>query len=770
MEKKDTTANPELRESKGIALSPWLVALTWEINKGADLCCGEAELPEAKLDVALGGNSLWGRLRWGKAHGSKVSGGLALRLAYSPGKLKVLKKPNQGIWGTYRIESPIGELHVELTQPDPALPLLRWKTSLTPTQKLVIPFWPRDLIPIDGSDNLLETHGILYATQRGPKVGITYGSLANPPAGAFLYLQNFTSLNDYCHATHTNPFGAVAGEWPEMGFALPTTTEHPLTPGKRVVLSDAFVHVSPQVPKDHQDCARTFLDLLSPIFLQLPRPKTQYHDWLRLAQESMHDLSESDACITRRRGLKYFNAYVGTGQNPPESMVQLSVVVPILDYMKNRHVDVPLAKEIQANLGSFFNPSIGTLVRYLPGEKFPEGSEEHQDHEVMDSWYLYHTLLNAGRLALVGDDEAKRLLLQSMPFAIKVARKFKYKWPVFYNMRTLEVEKGEASSGYGETDVAGLYALVLLQAYDLTGDKQYYKEAEAAAITLRDFGFELAYQFNSTIYGAIALARLWKDTGKKLYLDISIVCVANVFSNIWMWECKYGHGSSYPTFMGLPPLDNAPYIAIYEEAESLAGLGNYMQICGAALPEPLRMLIPEYMKHVLNRSWCAFPSQLPKKILAKKSHDGHIEPELAVPLEDLGDGWYEPGTVGQEVYGAGAAPLFAAWAYHDAAEGAFLIYCDYLTGKFKWSGNPRKGTAKFDVRGDPRFTARLRLIPAKVKKLPRLMVRQGKGKGTELEQKHIRKDIEVLVRGGSQVTIEWGESSRLDGARRRQAR
>lgn len=755
MQKKDTTTNPEWRESRAQALSPWLVALTSEIKDGTRGRFSSAKLPDSDLSVILGESSLWGHLRWGQAEKKGPTGGLALRLSYSPGTVEMVERPCGSAFGTYLMRTPVGAIQVELTQPDPALPMIRWRTSLTPTQKLVIPFWPRDVIPINGSQDLLTTYGLLYATQRGPKAGILYGSVAHPPAGAFLYLQNFTSLNDYCEATRTNPNGAVAGEWPEMGFALPTTTENPLTPGKTVILSDAFVHVSPRTPKDHQEAGALFLELFAAMYRHLPRPETTYRDWLTRAQETVRDLEHKD-CITRRRGLKYFNAYVGTGDRPPESMVQLSVLVPILDYMRNRHVEVPLAKEIQANLGSFFNPSIGALVRYLPGDAFPEGAEQHQNHEVMDSWYVYHTLLNAGRLAAVGDDEAKRLLIQSLPYAMKVARHFKYKWPIFYNMNTLEVEKSEGSSGYGETDVAGLYALMLLQAYDLTGNKEYYKEAETAALTLKDYGFQLGYQFNSTIYGAMALARLWKDTGRKLYLDISIVCMANVFANSWLWECNFGHGQYYPTFMGLPPLDNAPYIAIYEESEVLAALASYMETCGDALPPSLETLMPEFAKYVLHRAWQAYPSELPKKILAKKSHDGHLDTKLAIPLEDLGDGWYVPGTVGQEVYGAGAAPLFAAWAYHDGPEEAFLIYCDYVTGKFRQSGNARKGKVQFWVRGNPQMTATIRLIPAKVKTLPRLSVRQGKGKKTEQPQRRIGKDIEVTVRGGAEVTIEWG--------------
>jgi hypothetical protein len=83
----------------------------------------------------------------------------------------------------------------------------------------------------------------------------------------------------------------------------------------------------------------------------------------------------------------------------------------------------------------------------------------------MDSWYLHHPLLNLSRLALKGDEVAKKLFLDSLDFSIKVAHHFDYEWPVFYRIDTLEVLKAETQPGKGgEKDVPGLYAHIMLQA------------------------------------------------------------------------------------------------------------------------------------------------------------------------------------------------------------------------------------------------------------------------------------------------------------------
>lgn len=47
-----------------------------------------------------------------------------------------------------------------------------------------------------------------------------------------------------------------------------------------------------------------------------------------------------------------------------------------------------------------------------------------------------------------------------------------------------------------------------------------------------------------------------------------------------------------------------------------------------------------------------FPPLLPADILAGEVKSGYVNPQLWIPLEDLGDGWDAVGQVGQEVYGA----------------------------------------------------------------------------------------------------------------------
>src|SRR5579875_1226344 len=147
-------------------------------------------------------------------------------------------------------------------------------------------------------------------------------------------------------------------------------------------------------------------------------------------------------------------------------MVQLSVLVALLEYAQWSGKRIALARDLLDALPSFVDEKIGSIVRWLPHERFEKREDEHQTHEAMDSWYLYHVLFNLTRLATAGNRQARKLLAASLPYAVRVAQRFGYRWPIFFNLYTLDIIQAEASKGRGgENDVAGLYALVMLHAY-----------------------------------------------------------------------------------------------------------------------------------------------------------------------------------------------------------------------------------------------------------------------------------------------------------------
>ena len=363
-----------------------------------------------------------------------------------------------------------------------------------------------------------------------------------------------------------------------------------------------------------------------------------------------------------------------------------------------------LTRELLDDLKSFVDEDLDTMVRWLPGLRFAEREDEHQNHEAMDSWYLYHILFNLARLTEAGNKTARKIFERSLPYAIRVAKRFAYRWPIFFNLKTLDVIQAEAQKGSGgENDVSGLYALVMLHAYEIFKGDDYFEEAKRAADALAGFGFGLTYQTNTTGFASEATLRLWKMTGEKRYFDLTMVALANIFDNMSLWEPGYGNAQWYSTYFGLYPLRGAPYIAAYEEVEALAKFHEFLRLGGDALPPSVTLLISEFSKWLLSRGWYYFPSDLPEHVLAKKQRNGALRRELAIPIEDLQDGLKQSGEVGQEIYGAGLALVCTTRHYRRFANRPFLLFCEYPLEELS--------KTRFRVVGDPGMQCTVRLIP-----------------------------------------------------------
>ena len=633
---------------------------------------------------------------------------MAIRLAYSPGgRLEIVKTVKKNKDVNFHLASPSGKLNVIINKDGH---LLTYKTSFTPAGDMFIPFWPRDVV--------LNTDGEIYVKQVGTRSGLIYASLKK--AGAFLYFQNLTSLADYNQQTETSCSDVVGGEWPEIGFALPPNKDKPLKKGKEYIISDTFIAFDEHAPKDEAALSKQYLDLLAAVYLQLPREETKYQPWPETVAKGLHDLIHNPACWSQVGGHSYLNAYACDYATPPEIMVQLAVLLPLQDYVEWGAHKLEVMEKIIEGLPAFYNKELGTIMRWHPAvaDKM-EGEEEQKKPLVMDSWYLHHPLLNLSRLALKGNKVAEKLFLDSLEFAIKIAHHFKYHWPVFYKMDTLDVVKAETKPGEGgEKDVAGLYAHIMLQAWELTKKKRYLNEAETAVKTLQGLGFSLFYQANNTSFSAGAMLRLYKETKNKIYLELSYLCLANIFKNVHLWECNYGYGKHFPSFFSLFPLNDAPYTAVYEEQEVFCALHDYLLLAdGMEILPSVSLLIAEYLRYLVDRAVYYYPPMLPKEILADKAKIGELNPDLWIALEDMQDGWEKCGQVGQEVYGAGNAFGIVPRHYFKIPGHDFMIYCDYPLARFKI----RKNRATFNILGDGRLCCKLMIIKDK-EKLPMIHI------------------------------------------------
>ncbi len=733
------------------ASSAWLLSVNAKLNDPTLEPVFEQLATGYTFKIYKTDESCWLVVYWPK--GSRI----AFRMAYSPND-RLLLKPflNQDGKVTFRIDSGLGEYESVLTLPVDETPVFRLTTTLKPAAPVLFPYWPRDIVPLGSAGSDVLADGEILVSQVGTRSGQLYFSLTRPTAGSVLYLQNLTALADYNQDTETSAGNTVGGTWPEIGFAMPPTLKNKaLDAGKSYVLSDALVALSEEVPVDESAMTRQYLDLLAAVYLALPKPETTYKDWPDTLHKGLRDLRDSPGCWSQAGGNHYFNAYVCDYKTPPEIMVQLAILLPLVDYVEWTAAELDMMKTIKNGLTAFYDERLGTIMRWHPklADKM-EAVEEQMMPMVMDSWYLNHPLLNLSRLALKGDKVAEKLFLDSLEFAIKVAHHFDYVWPVFYKMDTLEVVKAETQPGKGgEKDVPGLFAHIMLQAWELTGKKRYLDEAEKSALKLQGLGFDLFYQANNTAFSAGAMLRLYKITKKEVYKELSYLCIANVMQNTALWDCNYGYGKNFPSFFRLFPLSDAPYTAAYEEEEVFCAFHDYLRHAEAIdiLPS-LRLLMAEYIRYLVDRAVYYYPTMLPKDMLSEEVKTGEVDPNLWIALEDMHDGWEKSGAVGQEVYGAGNAFGILPRHYMQVDGQPFMIYTDYPTYSF----SPKKHRpAKFKLAGDPRLSARLMLVKTEKGRMPGFTVKVD-GRSDELKSVQTNEGhLEFTVPGNSEITINW---------------
>lgn len=741
------------------ATNPWLMLSHDDLQR----CCNRGGMlvrrthAGATFGVYYGGASLWAVAEW--ADGVRV--GFCLVNSLGAGTELVDQRLDDQVCVRLKGRSGLYETRVDF--PSASRPVFHWRSTVRPFEHLAVPFWPRDIVPMDDRTRASQTRGIIHTTQRGPQGNFIYASVTEPRAGSFLYVQNLGALSEYFEQTRQSAADTIGGAWPEIGFALPPAPiEHPLQGERDYVLSDAYVLTSDEVPSGEVASARLFLDLYAQAYLAMDKPPALYRNWPRRVWETLQDLTHSPKCTVEIDNHRYVRAYVGSNDRPPESMVQLSVLVPLIEYAESRDEHIPLIGMLQRSLPTFMSPTLPTMVRWLPSQShLLQGQEEHMKPELMDSWYLWHTLMNLSRLAKRGDAEAKRLFLRSIEHGIAVARRFDYRWPVFYDTNTLDVIKAETEPGRGgEHDVGALYAHVMIQAFELTDDRKYIDEAVHAALQLEGLGFDLAYQYNNVSFGAGALFRLWKETGDERFRGLSDVCWANAIANLWLWEGKYGHARHYSTFMGLPPLRNAKYLALYEELEVLAAIHEYLRVAGEEVPAALRVLLPEYGRYLIDRAWYHYPSEVPKDLLDEKPQSGELLRYISIPMEDMYEGWQKPGKVGQEVYGAAAPFIIATRHCHMVPGEPFQLHCSYPVEDLKFNRSARSGHATFRTLGDRRCRHHVRVVPATADPLPQvqLLVRDGREWRARTGVLADAGYLEWELAGDAVVRIDWKHS------------
>lgn len=733
------------------SVSPWISTAQSDIEQSESLF--HAKLCGYNLNIFNIGDSIWLLAKW------PDGGSIAFRMAFAMNSTFEHVSVNEvGDVIVLTAATRLGKYKISLSFPQGQQAILRYTTTLQVSSPILMPFSPRDIVPLTKGGSVENTTGKIHVRQVGGRSGQLFFSMTKPKNGSVFYFQNLSSLSAYCDITETSLLDAVGGDWPEIGFKLPPAEKKPIPVTTEFTISDAFVLMSPDIPEDDFSIAADYLNYLGEIYRLLPKPDTTHCDWIDISDKALDSLTFNKGCWTYTKGNPYLNAYLCDYKTPSEIMVQLAVLYAIKEHAEWTGKKYPVINEINNGIQSFYDPKLRTISRWLPSQRSDlDHSEEQKSAMTMDSWYLHHPLLNLSKLALGGDNKARSLLMDSLEYAILVAHRFDYQWPVFYKMDTLEILKAETEPGKGgEKDVAGGYALLMINVWKITEDKRYLDEAVKAAKKLSENGLEIFYQANMTAFSALAMLRLYKETGDTFYLEVSNLCIAGIMKNVQLWECNYGNAKGFINFFGVFPLSNAPYKAAYEEMEVYAALNDYIkeaETMDAPILPPLRMLLPEYVKYSINRLSSYYPPLLSPDMLSAEVKTGEIDPNLWIPIEDLYDGWDKHGQVGQEVYGAGVGFGIVPRQYIKVKDENFMLFTEYPITSPR---HTNKKTLSFSLLGDPLFESSLVIIPEKEAKLPIMSVTvYGKKSKTLQPVKSSKNEVEYKVAGGSKIKLAW---------------
>ncbi|MFP5439007.1 MAG: hypothetical protein ACLGH8_14595 [Bacteroidia bacterium] len=264
-------------------ISSWTATSQYRLEKGTLL--KEVLLKEYTLKIISSEFCLWIVAIW--PSGAQT----AFRAAYAANDhLEVANVKGDGPLEIILNGATI-RIKVTVSLPESEEAVFRYTTTIMPVFDLLIPYWPRDIMPLFNDGRTQDTKGTIHAAQVGTRSGLLFFTTEEPQCGSVFYFQDLTSLNEYCQETKTSAGDLVGGAWPEIGMKLPVTSvEKPLRAGQEYTISDAFVLLSAVVPEDNYQMSQQFMNYLATVYLLIQRPDTQYHDWPDILSKGLSGL------------------------------------------------------------------------------------------------------------------------------------------------------------------------------------------------------------------------------------------------------------------------------------------------------------------------------------------------------------------------------------------------------------------------------------------------------------------------------------------------
>jgi hypothetical protein len=263
-------------------ISAWTATSQYRLEKGTVLL--ERPLQQYTLKIVASEYCMWIVAEW--PNGGRV----AFRTAFAANDNLSVQSVEEGNPVVIMLSGSTLTIRISLHLPETDKAIFRYTSEIIPKFEMLIPYWPRDIMPLS-AEGTEATKGTIHATQVGTRSGNLFFSFEQPKTGSVFYFQDLTSLNKYCETTGTSAGDLVGGVWPEVGMKLPVTnSEKPLKAGETYMISDAYVLLTEDIPQDSYEMSQQFMNHLADVYLLIPKPDTEYHDWVGTLQKGLNDL------------------------------------------------------------------------------------------------------------------------------------------------------------------------------------------------------------------------------------------------------------------------------------------------------------------------------------------------------------------------------------------------------------------------------------------------------------------------------------------------
>jgi hypothetical protein len=510
-------------------------------------------------------------------------------------------------------------------------------------------------------------HLTLYAAPAPMAAPIFYGFSSDMDT-TLLYWVDLSELNPFMQAAHYTPSATPGRQGQMLGHNINYIDLRYLPLGQALAVYDSYLYLAPGEPDSETAMFKRYLNQVSDIYDFVAVPEDPLPDWQSLAVETLSALQDPDTWV-ELDGQRYWRAYVSDTRMSAEAITQLDVGLAAARYAARYGEDEDSASIIDDSINAlqnFYNPNFGLIQNSGP-------IALSGDQGRGDTWYELGHVLKAAEWGVLGESRAGGLALESQAAWMDFAHAVDYQFPQFYNFNTWQ--------GTGrEPDVSGGYALYMLRLADLGCGEPCVEEAKAAVQAFPGSGFSFAYETHMTAASALATAELANITGDPSWYDYAYGPIANLIRLSWLYEVDYGKSAPARTFFGLAPTQRAAAITPKEQYEAWIYLGEFLELAHGQIDPSVEKLVTEFYYHSLITLAYSLPPLLSEDVATE--HPAAYETvgtnrlDLYIPLEDLGDGWTVWGAIGQEVYGAGMAPTFAALAYVEIEPG-IVVYSGY---------------------------------------------------------------------------------------------